>query len=278
MKTNSNMKKIFIPCLLFIAFISNACFQAKPENHTDLKNEGKIDTRIKEIDIWHLGTSSWLIQTENHLIVFDYTENSEIQDLNHGNITDSIIKNKDILVFVSHPHGDHYDQTIFKWEKSAKSIKYIFGWNEKQGENYINLIAGDNLISDSIKIFTAEADHSIDQKNAGVAFLVEVDGFTFYHSGDHGHFRKELIPIYTKSIDSLATKTSNIDIAFVYAKFWDGIYYTSDKLLPKQLFPQHQGLEQYNQFKNEAQIKRPQLNVKCAKLGQHFHYKQEYEK
>ena len=100
-------------------------------------NNQKLNKKLKtgEAMIWYLHSCGWGVKTKNHLLIFDYWEAGKKPDepsLLNGYIDPEKIKDESVYVFVSHHHQDHFDPVIFKWGKTIKKIKYIFGWNLKK--------------------------------------------------------------------------------------------------------------------------------------------------
>lgn len=224
---------------------------------------------------WYLGHSGWAVKTRRHFLVFDYWKNTPPPDdpcLANGWIVPGEIKRQKVYVFVSHGHADHYDTRILAWEKSLKNITYIFGWQAKKGKNYINI--GDNR--EKMKIGKMKL-YTIHHKFDGIpesAFLVEVDGLTIYHSGDHGNGPPPLRKKYKANIDYLASLTETFDIIFL--PIWGEEFYPLQKFSPKWMFPMHEGGSEYKykEWAEKAVKKFPGTKI-CYPLhpGDSFHYK-----
>ncbi len=233
--------------------------------------------KSKEAVIWYLGDSGWAVKTSNHLLIFDYApprNKRSRTNINEGDINIDDIKGQDIVVLVSHPHGDHYNREIFEWEKHAGSAKYYFGWKEDNTENRFYLDPGESIVESDLEVHSIKADHR--NQNGGSALVIQIDGLVFYHSGDHGAMRKKLYPEYTSGIDDLAEKGLDVDIAFNYAKFYDGIEYMVSKLNPEIVFPQHwRGREHlYKKVKSVALQQGLNTRIVCAKfVGDRFFFK-----
>lgn len=240
-----------------------------------------------EAYIWYLGHAGWAVKTKNHLLVFDYLSVSrpeqvtEDPSLANGHIDPAEIKACDVIVFVSHGHGDHFDPKIFDWEKTVEKIRYIFGWEADKNPRYYYLTEPrtKTTIGD-IVIFNI--NHAFDGIPEA-AFMVKTDGLTIFHSGDHGCVGEEPDPLFKANIDFLAGKNNQIDLAFI-AQFGGrdgsevniGDLYTIDKLKPQVTFPMHQGGGErfYKRFAQEMQEKGAKTKIYCAeKRGDRFFYR-----
>jgi L-ascorbate metabolism protein UlaG (beta-lactamase superfamily) len=244
----------------------------------DLEPENLLAKKLnkKEAIIWYLFHSGWAIKTQNHLLIFDYWESEdrnvpEHRSLSSGFINPAEISGQNVYVFISHSHADHYDPEILNWSKSIKQIKYIFGWKATNAPSHILLGKKREVLKvDDLEVFNIH--HTFDNIPES-AFLVRVDGLTFYHAGDHGHSKGSLNPRFKDNNDYLASKAKKVD--FIFIPTWGGEYYTIEKLSPKVVFPMHDGGSE-RQYKKFAQkTKKRGLKVKVAaatKRGDVFFY------
>ena len=239
----------------------HASTQAIPAEKIDLNTE----LEPREAIIWHLGHSGWAIKTENHLLIFDYFTNPHgaipgEASLTSGYIIPTEIKDENTVVFVSHQHGDHYDPRIFEWHSEIPDIEYVFGFRPRDIDQEYTFIdpRSEKTLGD-FKVSTIKAN------DAGVGFLIEVDGLTILHPGDHANEYMDMSGTYTAEIDALATK--DIDLAFFAILGCSlgtpesvqlGVHYALEKLNPKVLFPMHasNATYRYREFVEEAAEKK----------------------
>jgi L-ascorbate metabolism protein UlaG (beta-lactamase superfamily) len=126
---------------------------------------------------------------------------------------------------------------------------------------------------------------TLKSNDTGQGFLVEVDGISIFHPGDHALFAKEDEDIFKKEIDFVANKNNEVDIAFLPVSGcparWQkeyiisGFFYSIDKLNPKQVFPMHAFQREYTlkEFAELAEQKKSQTNIVCAEnKGDNFMY------
>ena len=116
----------------------------------------------------YIDHSGFTVETDHYLFVFDYYR---------GEVT---LRDKPIMVFVSHHHADHFNPTVFDWEKDHPQIHYVLGHDiqlEKK-KNRSFMAPGDRLVIDDIKI------KSFGSTDEGVSFLVEAEGKHIFHAGD----------------------------------------------------------------------------------------------
>ena len=234
-----------------------------------------------EAALWYLGTSGWAIKTESKLLLFDYSFPGKKPDepsLANGFIDPQQIKDQNTYVFITHEHGDHFYSGVFDWKDTVDNITYILGFQPEEAPEAVYFNPRERKTVDDIEITT------IASTDAGVGFLVRVDGLTIFHAGDHACKEKELNEPFTAEIDYLAEMNTAVDIAFMPITgcgFRDpdavqkGIDYALDKLQPKVMLPMHvTGFEyQYAEFVQKAEKKKLDVKFDCAEnRGDTFYY------
>ncbi len=244
-----------------------------PANTTELL---KKQLNEKEAVIWYLEHSGWAIKTKNHFLVFDYFLHGDRTppdgaSLACGYVLPEAFTDQHMTVFASHHHGDHYNPAIFSWQDVHQDITYVLGFRPRDIEH-------------SQYVFTGpRTDHSIDGMNistiksndAGVGFIIEVDGLVIFHAGDHANGYVDMSGEYPVEIDYVAEKDIDIDLAFfgitgcslgdpVSVK--TGVRYAIEKLSPTVLFPQHGGMAtyRYQEFAEEIADKNYPTRIVCA--------------
>ncbi len=214
-----------------------------------------------EAVLWFLGNSGWAIKTRNHLVVFDYFvqgENPDEPALCNGHVNPAEIAGEKVAVFASHSHGDHFTPAIFEWQQQVPGISYFLGLRPQNAPAF-ELMAGrmEKTVGD-YKILTIPAT------DAGVGMVVEVDGITIFHAGDHANGRDGLMKEFKDEIDFIASKGIRPDICLMGIRgcslgqppqVKEGVYYTLKTLKPRVFIPMH-ALDQgqaFAEFVKEAQ-------------------------
>lgn len=233
---------------------------------------------------WYLGHSGWAIKTQNYFLVIDYYKGDNGPDepyLANGHINPEEIKDLNVVVLVSHTHGDHFDPSIFEWKKDIKNINYVTGFKtDKAGDtDYMFMGPRQKQKIGDMKVITIESNDS------GVAFFVLVDGVKIFHSGDHANRKQDFSGPFTKEIDFLAEHNLKPDFFFAPISgcgFGDleavkkGVYYTVKKLSPKVVFPMHAIRNEcrYKAFADEAENTKLDTPMCCAEnRGDRFIFK-----
>ena len=236
-----------------------------------------------EAAVWYLGTSGWAVKTKNRLLIFDYHIFGRKPDepfLSNGHITPEEMQGQKIYVFVTHGHNDHFNPAIFEWEESIGDVAYILGFKPKEAPEYIYMNTREKRKIDGMEVLTIESN------DAGVGFLVNVDGLVLFHAGDHACKEQDMKGPYSGEIDFLAENGHKLDMAFLPITgcgFRDpvavrkGVYYALEKLQPKVMFPMHAaGFEYlYKDFVNAASKDKFKTKTKfvCAESkGDRFFY------
>lgn len=206
--------------------------------------------------ITHLFHSGFAVETATHFLIFDYYQPSQgkTTTIEEGIITSDYLKTKkNILVFVSHNHGDHFDPRILEWAKDNPAITYIFSSDvtvSKASLTSYTLSAYETVKVGQVFIQTFG---STDQ---GISFHLELDGLKIFHAGDLNwwhwsgespHEQSLAAATFKAEMEKLTAQNLSIDIAFFpidrrMEEFYSiGAEYFADKLRPSLLVPMHFG-------------------------------------
>jgi|GEM_PF-816109 len=258
-------------------------------------NDLKKSLKDGEMTVWYLGHCGYGVKTANHLLIFDYWKGGRMSAdpcLENGFVTVDQIKDQDVYVFVSHEHRDHYDQAIWQWANEAKSIHYVYGFQPEnmrrmepenmfaayEGPEYTYTAPRTTTEIDDIKITTIAAN------DAGVGFVVDVDGLVLFHAGDHAGWNEDGREDYLAEIDFIAENTEWIDMAFINVTgchthceiaLREGLFYALDTLDPRSWSPTHAGGNEYRytDFLNMDECEKWREKVACpCHAGDSFFY------
>lgn len=114
--------------------------------------------------VTYLYNSGFLVELENHILLFDYYQGT-IPDLNPS---------KPLYVFVSHSHYDHYNPTIYNL--NHPNITYII--DHEINNKGIKVLPNKHYCVDDLNI------HTLLSSDKGVAFIIEIGNKRIYHAGD----------------------------------------------------------------------------------------------
>lgn len=195
--------------------------------------------------VTYLHHSGFAVETETKILLFDYYT----QGGRYAYFDPAAHTGKDIFVFVSHFHEDHYDRRILDWA-GREGVRYVFSKDVWAGRGF----TGEKLTVKPHEAHDFAGIHieTLKSNDEGVAFLVEADGKTLYHAGDlnwwhwNGEsdaFNRDIAKSYTKEIDRL--KGRRIDAAFIPtdSRLQDKYCWAADYFMrevgAEALFPMH---------------------------------------
>ncbi|MGN1230963.1 MAG: MBL fold metallo-hydrolase [Anaerotignum sp.] len=197
------------------------------------------------MNVTYLHHSGFSVETETKVLLFDYyTEGGR-----KAYFDPAAYGEKDIFVFVSHAHEDHYDRRILDWGNLPR-VKYVLSSDVRTESEFQGEVLTVNL-HESYE-FGGIHIETLQSNDEGVAFLVKADGKTIYHAGDlnwwhwNGEpddFNNDIERSYTTEINRL--KGRQIDVAFVPAdlrlqdKYFWAVNYFLKTVGAKVLFPMH---------------------------------------
>lgn len=205
------------------------------------------------LTVTYIDHSGFLVETDHSYLLFDYWK-GEIPSLSYE---------KELYIFSSHIHHDHYTKDIFRLENKCRKVCYVLSSDIKRGssfwkkaENVIFMKPHGKKTVDECRITT------LTSTDEGVAFLVEVEGKVIYHAGDLHWWdwpgepeeeNKRMEVLYKKELETL--KPNQIDCAFVVLDPRQeesgalGMDYFMKKAGARYVFPMH-CWEEYSIIKN----------------------------
>lgn len=181
--------------------------------------------------ITYIYHSCFLIEGKNASILIDYFDGT-LPELK-----------KPLYILSSHFHQDHFNSKIF----SLDATSYILSTTIKNKSIPSQFIGKTTRINSNEKMkneyFSLTTYPSTD---AGVAFLIEMEGKRFYHAGDNNHWNwggndKEMEKAFLNNIKDI----DNIDFAFfpvdprLEGNAFDGIIEFYKKTKTMLIFPMH---------------------------------------
>ena len=169
------------------------------------------------VTIRYLYHSGFAIETKHHFFIFDYWKiKPDDGGMEQGVISMEEVREKDVVFLVSHKHADHYNPQIIHLKKLIPNCRIILS-------DDIPTVDGAMMVGPGKTI--QERDFSLrtlDSTDAGVAFLLEVDGLQIFHAGDLNwwHWEEEseannlkMAQDYQSQIQLLGQ--TEIDLAFI---------------------------------------------------------------
>ena len=193
--------------------------------------------------VTYLNHSGILVELKDCYYVFDYYK-GELPPLD---------KKKDVIVFCSHSHNDHYNPLIFDLLNQRGMRYQAILANDISDENRLSKIKHRFVEHDKCYQFDGGIQvETLLSNDSGVAFIVSSDEGTIYHSGDLNDWywegepeedNQKLRAIYHAEIGKI--KGRHFDVAFVpldprlEAHYADGLLYFLENVDCDAIYPIH---------------------------------------
>ena len=197
--------------------------------------------RQMNLTVRYIAHSGFQVETENNLFIFDFYQGFPQ------------LKAKNITIFSSHIHSDHYNPQIFEWRREYPNIQYILSSDIRNEQSVPKESSKITFLSPyeeiTMKDVRIKAYNSTDE---GVSFLIQADGVRIFHAGDLNWWywqgdSPEGIEIAEKTFkeEIAKIKGETIDIAFFPVDprleefYCFGAEYFIQEIKPKILIPMH---------------------------------------
>lgn len=192
--------------------------------------------------ITYIGHSGFLAETQEAYLLFDCIASAEEKEglpVRHQQYTAGVLPEldgqKELFVFVSHRHEDHYSHVIWKLKERYPFVRYVIakdipftpnvrrrlGVTETDLPRILRAYGGQEyeILMKNGAVLKIETLFSTD---AGVAFYVTVNGQTFYHAGDlnlwvweeeSAAYNKDMTNRFERELEKLRGR--HVDAAFL---------------------------------------------------------------
>lgn len=217
-------------------------------------------TQESEAIVWYLHHSGWVVKTSDHLLIFDPVEpagrtlekgeEAPKKSLDAGCVDLDEIKTQDVFVFITHDHVDHFQRAVFAWKESLPRSHFICGFRHDDFPDHVTTLrAHEEREFDQVKVST------ISSTDEGVGFLVQVDGLTIFHAGDHADWSMGDHDQYVGEIRRVAGGAESLDLMFFPVatgmgqrdpSITYGAVWAICELKPRAAFPMHSGGKEEN--------------------------------
>ncbi len=233
--------------------------------------------------VYYIMHSCFMVELEDRYLLFDYFDKSVVEDMVHftGELP-ALNPDKYLYVFASHSHKDHFWLECLRWADSRDNITYILSKDIRLGRNYLIRNGFDLSIKEKIKFVGALKKYEIDDmkietlrsNDAGVAFVINVNGLNIYHAGDLNWWnpegRGELYgEVYGKEYKRMLKPLINrhFDVAFVPldCRMGENGYYLGldyfvkhiecDNIFPMHMWGQYQWIERFKKRPDIVNLK-----------------------
>ena len=143
--------------------------------------------------VYYLMHSSFLVELSDRYLLFDYFNKevvSETVEFRGG--LPQLDLEKQLYVFASHSHKDHWWLENLRLAQGRDNVHFILSKDIRLGRNYLTRNGFDLSIKDKITFVATLKKYHVDDMtietlrstDAGVAFVINVNGMNIYHAGD----------------------------------------------------------------------------------------------
>lgn len=199
--------------------------------------------------VTYLDHSGFFIEGEQHCLLFDYYQ-GQLPPVPAG---------KQLSVFASHHHPDHYDAAIFRYGETMPGTRYYLGCDitlnavnrERMGITDEIFARCDRMHKDDVLTRNGVTVRALRSTDMGVAFSVLCEGKRIYHAGDmnlwiwheDATFDKSQIARFYEEMEKL--RGTAFDAAFLPLdprlgeEYWRGFDAFARLIEPRRMFPMH---------------------------------------
>lgn len=200
--------------------------------------------------VTYIDHSGFSVELNRYVLLFDYFRGA----------LPCWSQEKEILVFASHKHYDHFDFKIFDLMSQYKKIHYFLGSDIRLSDRYLERNGVDPGVKAALTNLGKHTEtqwkdvtiRTLRSTDAGVAFIVEAEGKVIYHAGDLNWWHwegedpawnRQMEKDYKQEIDKLAGQ--HFDLAFVpldprLEQAYDkGLLYFLEQTDADMVFPMH---------------------------------------
>ncbi|MDD7740183.1 MAG: MBL fold metallo-hydrolase [Lachnospiraceae bacterium] len=202
--------------------------------------------------IHYIKHSGFFLEWDNCGMLFDYWK---------GQLPETAL-NRELFVFASHAHEDHFNPIIFEWSLQHPNVHYVLSGDiqKKVKRMHIGEIPSDRItyLRPGEELFLQDQQknpisvRTLRSTDCGVAFLVRYMGKNYFHAGDLNcwtwpddtkQHRNQMIAEYQREIDKL--QGQRIAAAFLpldprmRTEYDRGIRYFLSRVEAEQIYPMH---------------------------------------
>ncbi|MBS3782074.1 MAG: MBL fold metallo-hydrolase [Candidatus Thermoplasmatota archaeon] len=205
-----------------------------------------------QINYWY--HSCFTIRSDDTVLLFDYPGRGMNTSLDEK--IKNIVKGKELYVFISHAHGDHFSPEVVKFAAPAAKTHIMIS-SDVSKERIVSRVSDP---ADSVTFTSVEPDSrykiedlsvtTFESNDAGVAFLLEIYDYTIYYGGDLAKWNwpewdQEKVREHVRVFEDIKRelKKEDIDIAFSNMDerlpSWAGPIELIEEVNPRYFVPMH---------------------------------------
>lgn len=225
------------------------------------------------MNVYYIGHSGFMVELEKNVLIFDY----------YTGAIPAFDRSKNLYVFVSHKHFDHFNKVIFNLFENCK-VHYVLSKGCRMNEKYLDRLGLPLDLNDRITYMRKDESMQIGDllvettasTDTGVAYMINVEGKDIYHAGDNGLWlwpemsdvtAVKMEKMYKEIIDGMGER--HFDVAFVPAdpKLEDaahkGLLYFLEKMEVSKVYPMHMWdkWDRFEEIINLEELKKYRGNI-----------------
>ena len=133
----------------------------------------------KMMNVTYYHHSGFAVSSGDVLLVFDYWRGMGGKFPEAlGIMPETLARYNQVYVFISHEHEDHYDGLVYTWDQYAPVTYVIADTLPEKARGHRMAKGGELTLSERVHV------KAFGSTDAGVSFLVTLDGMKFFHAGD----------------------------------------------------------------------------------------------
>ncbi len=201
--------------------------------------------RVKIVYVFH---NCFALMFNDKVLVFDYPE---LLDEKVRDFVRNIVRNKELLVMISHSHMDHFSKEFLKLKNYAKRFTCIISRDVGEvcndaGKQCREVSEGEELSLDGILIKV------LGSSDLGVSYFLKMNDLKVYFAGDNSDWRRPSLPkefnkiiwrTFSRVVEELRRDISKLDVLFanlcVECNDYGGLGKLCKTFNPKLLVPMH---------------------------------------
>lgn len=226
--------------------------------------------------IYYIYHSCFVVEDEKNILIFDYYKTPKKSDSKIDILDFVKRKDKQVYIFASHIHYDHFNPEILNWYEFNNNIKYVFSSDIKTNLKNLDITFLEENQEKKILDINIKTYGSTDE---GVSFWIELKEKVLFYAGDLNWWawtddtleeEKYMKDKFQGIIKDIENNNKRIDIAFfpvdprLEGNMYKGGEYFINKLEPKYFVPMHfdKGYTEIEKFRKEySSIKTKILSI-----------------
>lgn len=226
--------------------------------------------------IYYIYHSCFVVEDEKNILIFDYYKTPKKSDSKIDILDFVKRKDKQVYIFASHIHYDHFNPEILNWYELNNDIKYIFSSDIKTNLKNLDITFLEENQEKKILDINIKTYGSTDE---GVSFWIELKEKVLFYAGDLNWWawtddtleeEKYMKDKFQEIIKDIENNNRRIDITFfpvdprLEENMYKGGEYFINKLEPKYFVPMHfdKGYTEIEKFRKKySSIKTKILSI-----------------